>query len=330
MTNAEKSMSERLLHTHHIFRGHQELLDDAVRNRAFYAALRKRVTGDSAVLDIGAGTGIWAIAAAMMGAKKVVAIEKDELLAALIQSLARENRVQDKVEIVEGDSRDIKLRREFDVLISETIGNLGFDEQIVPILIDARKRFLKRRGVLIPSSVALVAAPACLKSRSKKTPSGISLSCNYFNSLSLNIPVVLRDKSKLRIVADRKEMIRVELATIRKPPELGNLAARWKLKNTTDINCFAVWAEATLTDGVELSTLDTTSWSPIIYLIKPFTKGQGELEFKLGLSEKSNYWSASFSNRRSEETRAYSPVLAFASLNAHQRLAMIMPPLRCS
>lgn len=319
MTKPEKSMSDSLRHTHHIFRGHQELLDDAVRNRAFYAALRKRVTGESAVLDIGAGTGIWAIAAAMMGAKRVVAIEKDKLLTVLIQTLARENRVQDKIEIIEGDSRDIKLSREFDVLISETIGNLGFDEQIVPILIDARKRFLKRRGALIPSSVALVAAPACLKSRSKETPSGVPLSCDYFNSLFMNFPIVLRDKSKLRIVADRKEMIRVELATIRKPPELGNLVAQWKLKNTTDVNCFAVWAEATLTEGVELSTLDTTSWSPIIYLIKPFTKGQGELEFKLDLSEKSNYWSASLSNPRSEETQAYSPVLAFASLNAHRR-----------
>ena len=318
MTRAEQSMSEPLLHTHQIFRGHQELLDDAVRNRAFYAALRKRVTADSAVLDIGAGTGIWAIAAAMMGARRVVAIEKDAQLTALIHNLVRENGVQDRVEVIEGDSRDIELAREFDVLISETIGNLGFDEQIVPTLIDAQKRFLKRRGVLIPSSIALVAAPACLKSLSKKIPSGVPVSCNYFNSLSLNIPVVLGNKSNLRIVSDRKEMIRVELATIRKPPELRNLAAHWKLKDTTDVNCFAVWVEATLTEGVELSTLDTTSWSPIIYLIKPFIQGQGELEFKLDLSEKSNYWSASLSNRGSEETQAYSPVLAFAALNAHR------------
>lgn len=318
MTRAAPSIPDQLLHIHHIFRAHKELLDDAVRNRAFYSALRERVTGDSAVLDIGAGAGIWAIAAAMMGAKRVVAIEKDELLAALIHSLARENRVQDKVEIIKGDSREIKLGKDFDVLISETIGNVGFDEEIVPILIDARKRFLKRGGVLIPGSVALVAAPASLKGQSNKTPSGVPLSSDYFNSLSLNIPVVLGDKSRLKLVSARKEMIRVELATIRKPPALGNLAARWKLKNTNEVNCFAVWAEATLTEGVELATLDTTSWSPIVYLIKPFARAQGELQFKLDLSEQSNYWSASLSNRSGEETQAYSPVLAFASLNAHR------------
>jgi len=311
-------MSEDLLHTHHILRAHQELLDDTVRNRAFHAAIRKRVTKDSTVVDIGSGTGIWAITAAMMGAKRVVAIERDELLAAILRKLARENRVDDRVEIIQGDSREINPGRHFDVLISETIGNIGFDEQIAPILIDARKRFLKRGGVMIPESVAVVAGPACLTSRSTRTPSGVPLSCDYFNALSLNIPVMLRDKANLRLVAGREQLVRVDLRTVKKPPELANLSGRWTLKNTTGINCFAVWTEATLTDGVELSTLDTTSWSPIIYMIKPFTEAKGELEFNLDLSDKSNYWAASLSNRSNQETQSYSPVLAFTSLTAQK------------
>jgi hypothetical protein len=42
-------MSDQLPHTHHISRAHQELLEDTVRNRAFYSALRKQITGDSTV-----------------------------------------------------------------------------------------------------------------------------------------------------------------------------------------------------------------------------------------------------------------------------------------
>ena len=87
-----------------------------------------------------------------------MAIEKDTLLIRLIKNLARENRVQDRIEIIEGDSRQIKLSREFDLLVSETIGNSAFDEEIVRILIDARKRFLKREAALIPSMVSLIAA----------------------------------------------------------------------------------------------------------------------------------------------------------------------------
>jgi protein arginine N-methyltransferase 1 len=306
-----------MVQTHHIFRAHQPLLDDGVRNRAFFAALKKRITPDSVVVDIGSGTGIWAIAAAMAGARKVVAIEKDPLLTAVIDNLAKENRVHDRIEIIRGDSREVRLDREFDVLISETIGNTGFDEQIVPILIDARKRFLKRGGVLIPSSISLVVAAGHLKTRTRRGPAGAPMTCDYFDSLNLNIPVMVSDKSTLRLVSESRELIRVDLTTVKKRPELGNLTARWKLKDVTAINCFVVWAEAILTEGVELSTRETTSWSPIAYKIRPFEKPRGEVEFKLDLSEKSNYWAASLSNNRTRETQSYSPVLASASLSAH-------------
>lgn len=70
MTKVEQSTSDQLLHTHHIFRAHQELLEDAVRNRGFYHALRKHISAESTVLDIGAGTGLWAICRGKARCKK--------------------------------------------------------------------------------------------------------------------------------------------------------------------------------------------------------------------------------------------------------------------
>ena len=319
MAKADQSMSDQLLHTHHIFRAHQELLEDSVRNRAFYAALRKHIREDSTVLDIGSGTGLWAIAAAKLGAKRVVAVERDEQLAALIRNLVKENQVGNRVEIVQGDSREIHPGRDFDVIISETIDNLGFDEQIVPILIDARKRFLKRGGILIPASLALTAAPAHLRNRTKKIPAGVPLAYSYFDALNLNIAVMLKQRSGLRLVSEPRELIRVDFDSIKKPPELHNLTASWKLSNASEINCIAVWAQATLTEGVELSTLDTASWLPIVYMIRPFKKDRGEFEVKLDLSEKSNYWTASLLVKGERETQSYSPVLAYAALQGQMR-----------
>lgn len=316
MSKSDDKTSGQVLHTHHIFKAHRELLEDRVRNRAFYAALRKRVTGDSVVLDIGSGTGIWAVAAALLGARRVVAVEKDPLLIRLIKNLARENRVQDRIEIIEGDSRKIKLSREFDLLVSETIGNSAFDEDIVPILIDARKRFLKREAALIPSMVSLIAAPAYLKSRNHKVPSGVPLSCNYFNSLSMNVPRLLRGRAGLKLLAEPRELLRVDLGTIKKPPVLSNLIARWRIKEAASMNCFVTWAEAMLTDGIKLSTLDTTSWSPLVYMIMPFKESKGDLEFALETSGKNYFWSASLGGVRGEERQSYSPVLALVSLNA--------------
>lgn len=316
MNKRDDSTTGQVLHIHHIFKAHRELLEDGVRNRAFYAALSKRVTGDSVVLDIGSGTGIWAITAALMGAKRVVAVERDPVLVRLIANLARENRVQDKIEIIEGDSRKTKLAREFDLFISETIGNKAFDEDIVPIAIDARKRFLKRDAALIPSSVSLIAAPAYLKRGNQKLPSGAPLSCEYFNSLSMNFPQLLRDSSRLRLIGKRRELLRVDLRTTKEPPALSDLTARWKVNNTADVNCFVTWAEATLTDGIKLSTLNTTSWSPLVYMIKPFRESKGDLKFTLDASGKRSFWSVSLARGRTKELQSYSPVLAFVSLNA--------------
>src|SRR3978361_894621 len=146
-----------------LLRIHESLLCDAPRNRAFHRALKAKVKGDSTVLDIGAGSGLWAISAAKLGAKKVVAIEMQPLLAGLIRTLARDHGVGDRVEVLEGDSRQIQLAREFDVVISETIGHVIFDEQVVEIMIDARERFLKPGGALIPDTVTLMVAGAHLR-----------------------------------------------------------------------------------------------------------------------------------------------------------------------
>jgi hypothetical protein len=56
---------------------HESLLGDRLRNQAFHRALKQYVTPDTCVLDIGSGTGLWAIVAARLGAKKVVAIEQE-------------------------------------------------------------------------------------------------------------------------------------------------------------------------------------------------------------------------------------------------------------
>src|SRR5207249_3487546 len=81
---------------------------DSARNRAFERALRKHIRPGYSVLDIGSGTGIWAIMAAKLGAARVVAVEREKLLAPIIDRLARNNGVQDIVEIVNQDSRKAK------------------------------------------------------------------------------------------------------------------------------------------------------------------------------------------------------------------------------
>src|SRR4030095_11535812 len=181
----------------HLLADHETLLRDGVRNSAVLKAIKRHVDRQTSVLDIGSGTGVWAITAAQLGAKKVVAIEKEDLLVPIIQKLAQKNGVADRVEVIHGDSRNVNLSGKFDVVISETIGNEAFDEAIVPIMIDARKRFLKRGGVLIPRSIASVIAPAFMGPRSASLPAGLSLRYEYLEVLIRDIPKRVRDLSNL-------------------------------------------------------------------------------------------------------------------------------------
>ncbi len=150
-------------HAAHLLAAHEGMLSDRRRNRPFLRALQQTLTPGSAVLDIGAGSGVWAITAALLGAKRVVAVEQDGLLIGLIRALAADNGVADRVEVIEGDSLHVPLGRDFDVVVSETIGHLAFDERIIETMRDARARFLKPGGVLIPASVTLRIAPAQLR-----------------------------------------------------------------------------------------------------------------------------------------------------------------------
>ena len=319
MTDQNDAEAQLYNHTNQLLKAHETLLSDTTRNRAFYRALKKTVGHDSAVLDIGSGTGVWAVAAARLGAKRVVAIEAEPLLVGLIRKVARDNGVEDRVEVFQGDSRQVQLGRDFDIVISETIGYLVFDEPIVPVMIDARSRFLKPGGILIPESVALMAAAGHLEHYDKNLPAGIPVTEKYFESLALNIPVGLTDRAQLKVLTNPEELIRADLYTIAVPPNLENLSASWELPDARKVNCFAVWGAASLARGVTVTTRETSSWPPMIYRIKPFEQEQGILEFRLALTTKSNYWTASLTSGPKQEVQSYSPAFAASELLARSR-----------
>ena len=288
---------------------HRGLLGDRKRNRAFYRALEKHVTPSSTVLDIGSGTGIWAVAAARLGARRVVAVESERLLIPVIHELARENGVQGKVHVVRGDSRRLALGERFDVVVSEMIGCQAFDEDIVAILADARERFLKPRGVLIPRSIALVAAPCALPTNRGLTPRGVPLRFDSFLALARNVPAST-ESVPLRVVSRPAELIRVDLATTRRRPALHGLTARWQLDRGRRVDCVAVWVRAVMTEGITLDTFPGTHWPPTAYPLEPIVAKGGILAVDLNLSLRRPHWKARVLGD-GETVQAFSPLFAY-------------------
>ena len=72
-------------------------------------ALEHYIKHDDIVVDVGTGSGILAIAAAKLGARRVVAIDIDPVAIETAKENARKNEVLDRVEFKQKDFRDIEV-----------------------------------------------------------------------------------------------------------------------------------------------------------------------------------------------------------------------------
>jgi hypothetical protein len=132
---------------------------DEVRNRAYEAAIERLVEG-RVVLDIGTGIDMnWALAAARAGARKVYAMEALEATYDEAKTALEDLPEREQIVLLQGHSSTLDLPERVDVCVSEIIGMIGSSEGVVATLNDARERFLKHGGHMIPrSSITRIAA----------------------------------------------------------------------------------------------------------------------------------------------------------------------------
>lgn len=138
---------------------HRWMLRDTVRNEAYRRALAHAVKPGDVVLDMGAGTGILSIFAAIAGARKVYAVERTRIAEVAHQVIAA-NGYAETIEIVQADLEDISLDEKVDVIVSEWMGGFGVDENMLAPLVMARDRWLRPGGKIVPGRVTAMLAPA--------------------------------------------------------------------------------------------------------------------------------------------------------------------------
>lgn len=168
---------------------HHLLLADRVRLEAAARALRETVRPGDVVVDLGAGTGILGFLALRAGAGRVYAIERHPIIR-LARALARENRLEDRVRFVRGDSRRVRLPERADLVVSDLVGPLGIDAEMAGVVADAR-RFLRRGGRFLPERSEVWVAPvraAAMHRRHVRAGAGFGVRLDAFHAIAANRP----------------------------------------------------------------------------------------------------------------------------------------------
>lgn len=243
----------------------------------------------------------------------------DELLVGVIRMLANEHGVSDRVEAVCSSSFDLAGERKFDVVVSETIGFLGYDELIVGVMADARDRFLKDGGHIIPETIALYAAAGQLKQWTDPIPTGLDFDFAALTRLNLSSPRVMKRSRDVKLLTRPALLISTDLRRVGSTPSLRELRAAWDMPVNAEVDCVVVWVESRLATGVKMSTRRTTSWRPTVYRISPPNRPSDRMEFSLALTAESNYWTATFITGGMRQTSSYSPEFGATEMIAAAR-----------
>ncbi|HET9362617.1 MAG TPA: 50S ribosomal protein L11 methyltransferase [Vicinamibacterales bacterium] len=124
----------------------------------YAAALSRRVRQGDVVLDIGTGSGLLALLACRAGASRVYAVEASDAIR-YGELLAARAGLADRIRFIHTPSSQLVLSERVDVVVADIHDTFGLQSGGVATLVDARARFLKPSGALIPQAIQLMVAP---------------------------------------------------------------------------------------------------------------------------------------------------------------------------
>jgi type II protein arginine methyltransferase len=140
---------------------HFAMLNEAPRNEAYDAAIRRAVAEGALVLDIGAGSGLLSMMAARAGAGRVVACEMVPALADKARAIVARNGYAAAVTVHAARSHELRvgaeLPRRADALVSEILDSDVLGEGVLDSLEDAHARLLAPGAAVVPrAAIAMI------------------------------------------------------------------------------------------------------------------------------------------------------------------------------
>lgn len=262
------------------------MIADRVRMEAYVEALRRAVRPGDRVLDVGCGTGIFALLACRFGAGRVIAVEPAPAIETA-RELARANGVADRIEFVCAPLEELDPAVRADVIVADLRGALPYAGRHLPTMRLARERFLAPGGRLLPLRDEIRAVPleapelyAHQVTRWAENPWGLDMGPAremVVNSLWTGVP------AKGRTLAEPAHLATVDYAAGPEP----DLRTRVELEVTRDgtVHALLLWFDALVAEGLGFSNApeeeDTVYGRMALPLREPLAVRAGE---RLGLT----------------------------------------------
>ena len=141
---------------------HIPMMNEQERNKAYYDGLESVVTPEKVVFEIGTGSGLVAMMAAKLGAKRVFSCEVVGLVAETARKIVERNKYQDQIVVLAKSSYAVEIGKDLparaDILVHEIFSSELIGEHVLPAIEDAKRRLLKPGGQILPAAASIMIA----------------------------------------------------------------------------------------------------------------------------------------------------------------------------
>ena len=162
--NAEVRALAAEVFSHEVPSWYLPMVQDTARHKIYEMAFRSAIRSNSSVLDIGAGTGLFAMMAARAGAAQVVTCEANLAVAEVVSEIISRNGLADRVRVVAKHSSDLEIGVDLngpaDVMVWDNLSRTLIGAGALPTVEQAVRRLVRPNGRVIPAKGAICVALA--------------------------------------------------------------------------------------------------------------------------------------------------------------------------
>jgi protein arginine N-methyltransferase 1 len=237
---------------------HYGYLSDRVKLERYQVAIDRLVRPEHVVLDLGCGSGLLGLMALRAGASKVLFVEEGAVIEVARQTVADAG-FSDKAEFFQANSFELTLPEQVDVVICDHVGYFGFDYGILDLLADAKQRFLKPNGIVMPAEIKLKLAPvesiACRKLVGQWRDGSVPDDFSWLTTAAANTKHATRFERD-DLLAEAETLATLELGA--QAPPYFSWSAEFVCSRDGTLDGVAGWFDCQLIDDVHMTN------SPVI------------------------------------------------------------------